>query len=164
MQAKCHGQGHANAAVRPNITASTAASLGLRILVIFTTCLPPRRHSHDNAYRCPAALLARQKQAGPTWRNNRPKLDGVETVWRSCGYGVETHGDGVGADLMAKAGRGRVGTHALEKPLVRWMRSGEREPCGAGHLGATASRQAKLVIRLRSAGDNGRHPATTAAP
>jgi len=85
------GKDHANAAVRPNITASTVVSLGLRIVVLFTTCLPPRRHGHDNAYRCPAALLARQKQASrhgvitdrsrTAWRRYG---DHVEAGWRRC--------------------------------------------------------------------------------
>jgi hypothetical protein len=38
----------------------------------------------------------------------------VETVWRLYGDCVETRGDGVGADLTAKANRGRGGTYALE--------------------------------------------------
>jgi hypothetical protein len=59
---------------------------------------------------------------------------------------------------MAKASRGRVGTYALEKPLVRWMRSGEQEPREVGHMGATASRQAKLVIQRAITGGTQQPP------
>ena len=38
----------------------------------------------------------------------------MEIMWRSCGDGAETHSDGVGADLMAKASRGRVGTYVVD--------------------------------------------------
>jgi len=44
------------------------------------------------------------------WRSRGDGVDGVKIVWRW----YRTRGDGVGADLMAKASRGRVGTYALE--------------------------------------------------